>query len=668
MNWIYQALNDCPEDFKEAIGGHPLVVQELWRRGIRNVRLARQFLDPDQYSPSSPFDFPQMELAVNLILSTITNQGQILVWGDFDVDGQTATAILVSALRKLGAKIHYHIPIRGPETHGIGLVVLKEYLAEKVSLLITCDTGITAHEAIEFAKSKGVQVIITDHHQPGASLPAADVIINPVLLPVHHPAASLPGVGAAYKLIEAIDAKMPGVLDLAAYLDLVALGIVADVALLKVDTRYLLQKGLKILKRSERTGLLAIAKHAELDLNNVSSELIAFQIAPRLNAIGRLSDANIIVQLFLSDDQTQAEIIATQIESTNIQRRMLEKQISESANAMLLDTPELRYESSIIIHNPNWPAGVLGIVAGQLARKYNKPTLLLTGAESVYRGSARSIEGIDINAAIASQKTLLNGFGGHPMAAGLSLPADNLQAFRDGINQFINMQYAALDLTPSLEISWEFSLSELSMPLIKDFERLAPFGNGNHAPVFVTHDVSIQSVSKVGQEGDHLQITLVDEQGNTQKAMWWNGAGEELPDDKFDLAYHLSTNNYKGQEEISLTWVDAQLMHPVEPKSTALQLVDHRFSVFPLRDLEEIFQQYPQAQIWSESIPPKGYPTVDRHTLVKTDQVVLWEVPSSNQLLQQIVKKTKPSTLFVFSQSTQPSDLAELIIEASVEC
>lgn len=661
MRWNFSGEISIPTSFTEMVGGHPLVAERLWRTGLRSAEQVNQFLDPQYYHPASPFEFPGMQQAVGIAKDAISSRSPILVWGDFDVDGQTATSLLVSALRQCGANVNYHIPVRGQESHGIKRSVLERFIDSGISLLVTCDTGIMAHEAINYAHSQGIKVIITDHHKLGASFPSADAIINPNMLPLEHPLSTLPGVGVAFKFIEALSAQAPYGLNLDQFLDLVALGIIADVSSLKLDTRYLLQKGLPILRKAERVGLRLVYEKAGLEMSGISPEVIGFQIAPRLNAIGRLGDANPIVDLLLTDDEGRADVIATQVEGMNHHRQLLVKQVLDSALKLVEENPDVRRSPVIILHRPDWPSGIIGIVASHLVEKYHKPAILMMGSDGTVRGSARSIEGVDITAAIGSQSALLYGFGGHPMAGGLSMPLENLPTFTLGLHANVNEQTIGLDLTPSLEIASTLDLSELSIPLVEDFERLSPFGNGNPPLTFVTRDLHITSDRKVGREMEHRQVIINNDQGLSQKVLWWNGGSESLPDGKFDLAYNLSSNTYRGQQEVSLVWVDSSQEQSLIESRPLISISDHRQSTFPLSELQAILGATPGVQVWAESPSPLPFKTVGRQHLVPTDTLILWSIPPSNSVLQHLIKTAQPKTIYVFASPGDPPTLQEML-------
>ncbi len=465
----------------------PLIAQTLLRRGISRPEEAEAFLHPEK-TPSTPF--PDIEKAVDLISLAIRNKDRICVWGDFDVDGQTSTALLVQTLGALGADVVYYIPVRGKESHGVHIESLKPILDGGVKLLLTCDTGITAHEAIDYCNARGVDVIVTDHHDLGETLPNAKAIINPKLLPEDHPLKNLAGVGVAYKLAEALLDGRPQTEDRPPstvhglrsieLLDLVALGLIADVALLRGETRSLAQKGIQALRSTNRLGLKVMAELSSTNLETLTEETIGFTFAPRLNALGRLSDANPAVELLITNDSARARVLAAQIEGLNAQRRLLTSQVTEAAEAQLRDNPDLLTEPAILLSHPNWPGGVVGIVANRLVDRYHKPALLLTESEDgILRGSARSVEGLHITEAIAANKDLLLGFGGHPMAAGLSLQKDNLIAFRRGLGKAVERQLGGIIREePTLQIDAWLGLDEISLSLADAIEMLAPFGAG----------------------------------------------------------------------------------------------------------------------------------------------------------------------------------------------
>jgi single-stranded-DNA-specific exonuclease len=336
-----QPLQPDPQ-FTQHIGGHPLVARILTQRGFASLASAQAFLSPSNYRPAPPDALPDLITAAEHLSDAINTGQSILIWGDFDVDGQTATALLVDALQRLDANVHYYIPDRLRESHGIRVDSLqKQIKLYQPSVLLTCDTGISAHTAIDYAKSQGVITLVTDHHYLPAALPAADAVVNPKRLPGGHALTSLPGVGVAYKVIEYLFTAYDRRAELTNFLDLVALGIVADVAQQTQDTRYLLQIGLERLRQSQRVGVQALIDVAGLASQNLTAADIGFQLGPRLNAAGRLGDARPVVELLTTHDSTRARLLAAQLEGLNTQRRLQNRQIYAAAQEQIARDPSL---------------------------------------------------------------------------------------------------------------------------------------------------------------------------------------------------------------------------------------------------------------------------------------------------------------------------------------
>ena len=658
--WIDPPAVDISDSFAD-LNLPPLIAQTLLRRGIDTPEAARAFLHPDSL-PSMPF--PGIEPAVRRIDEAIRRQERIWVWGDFDVDGQTSTTVLVQTLQALGADVMYYIPIRGKESHGVHVETLQPILDNGAKLILTCDTGITAYEAIDYANSSGVDVVVTDHHDLGPTLPNANAIVNPKLLPEDHILANLAGVGVAYKLAEALltndkvqitKFSAPPITP-ASLLDLVALGLIADVALLKGETRSLVQRGIQVLRNTGRIGLRTMAELSGTSLESLTEETIGFTFAPRLNALGRLGDANPSVELLLSHDPVRARVIATQIEGLNSQRRLLTNQVFEAAEAQLRETPELLSEPAIVLTNPNWPGGVVGIVANKLVERYRKPAILLNQSENgILRGSARSVEGLHITEAITTQKDLLLGFGGHPMAAGLALEAWKLPDFRRGLGRAIEAQLGrVVRQEPTLQIDAWLRLEEIDLPFAELLEALAPFGAGNPSLTFGTHRVSLRSVATIGKNREHLRLTVEDENQNIQSVLWWGGAGSELPEEgsKFDIAYSLRASTFRGDKQVSLQFEEFRIVEEVPPelRKRKLEIVDYRMESSGA--LAEIQEQVPTIQIWAEGADKtKGR---NRFELEPADEFAIYTAPPSSTHLRAALETVKPNKVYLFGLSPEP--------------
>jgi len=651
-DWIEPLNVDVPRSLRTAVGGHPLVAETLVRRGIGDSKRARAFLDPSYYHPTPADVLPDAVRAAERLETAIESDQRICVWGDFDVDGQTATTILFSALRDLGASVVFHIPNRAREGHGIDLPALEDVVEKGVDVLLTCDTGITAHAAVEYATGRGVDVIITDHHDLPPTLPPAYAATDPKMLPQTHALRELPGVGVAYKLVQLLFERAGRAEDAARYLDLVALGIVADVATQTGDVRFLLQRGLDALRRTQRLGLQTLVEIAELDPEGLTEEHIGFELAPRLNALGRLADATPAVEFLTTDDLERARILAHQLDGLNARRKMLCDQVTQAAEAQLERDPTLLDYGALVLSHPSWPGGVIGIVAGRLAERYHRPVILLSAPPGeLARGSARSIEGCDISAAIAAQSEILEGFGGHPMAAGLSIEPDAIPAFRRGVSRSVReMCQEALAAGPALEIDGYVALADLTVEFVEEIERLAPFGPGNPVPTWATCGLSLRHHRRLGRSGEHLKLTVEDEQGETRDILWWRAEPTDLPQGPFDLAYTVRTSDYRGRRELQIEWKAAR---PIERPAAVVErapadvvVVDHRDARDPEAVLGDLRAET-EVLVWSEG---KGdLPGVSRHELAPAERLAVWTIPPGGPELRTALEGVSPSTVYLFA-------------------
>ncbi|GAB4505383.1 MAG: single-stranded-DNA-specific exonuclease RecJ [Anaerolineales bacterium] len=648
--WLDPPAVDIPASFAD-LSLPPLIAQTLIRRGFGSPAAARAFLHPED-SPSTPF--PAAEQAAALVHMAIRKKQRVGVWGDFDVDGQTATALLVQTLQALGADVVYYIPIRGKENHGVHIESLKPLLDGGVSLLITCDTGIAAHEAIAYAQERGVDVIITDHHDPKATsqeenfdLPNARTILNPKLLPAEHPLRHLAGVGVAYKLAEALLAEQPAFPPEHLH-DLAALGLIADVALLVGETRALVKRGIRRLRNTSRLGLRVMAEMAGAALETLTEETIGFTFAPRLNALGRLGDANPAVELLLTSNAARAQVLATQVEGLNAQRQLLTHQVYQAAEALLQKDPALLDEPIIVLAHPHWPGGVVGIVANKLVDRYHKPAILLSeGEDGILRGSARSIEGVHITEAIATQKDLLLGFGGHPMAAGMSLEAGKLTEFRRGVGKAVETQLRSrVQEEAALQIDAWLGFDEVHLPLAESLELLSPFGAGNPLLIFATRNVKLQSAVPIGKTREHLRLQIEDENGHPQSLLWWGGAGETLPEteSRFDVAYSVRATSYRGQQQVTLQFEAFRIVEaaPIEIERKKIAIIDWR-----AESRQKIETLPPNVLVWAEG--EHGAKGIPRFALQAAEVLAIYTAPPSLADLRKALQVVHPQQIYVFA-------------------
>ncbi len=665
---IWQDAPDIPiaaEIFRLA-GENPLLARTLMRRGMLTFGQARAFLEPDFYQPASPNDLPDMEKGIQLVQAAIHKQIPIGVWGDFDVDGQTATTLLVSTLRQLGGQVLYHIPIRATESHGVNIPALQKLLERGTRLILTCDTGISAHPAAEFLRQRGIPLVITDHHSLPPSLPAADAIINPQRLPPDHPLHTLPGVGAAYMFASALSQACGQPSQADQHLDLAALGTVADLAILRGDARYLVQRGLESLRRTQRPGLIQLLENAEINPAHLNEQHISFSIAPRLNAIGRLGDANPVVEFLSATEREKSAVFAAQLEGYNSERRFLTEQVFQAALQQIENDAQVLKYAVLVLHHPHWPAGINGIVASRLVEIFQRPVIMLTAPEGdTMRGSARSVEGINITAAIASSEDLLIGYGGHPMAAGLALEAQHFLEFRRRISAHVERQRIESRHRPVLTIDAWVDLTALSLEIIQDLERLAPFGPGNPPLVFASRNLALLEASPIGKTQEHLMTIVEDEHGNTRRVIWWQGARQMLPEGRFDLAYHARAVNFGGDLEVQLEWI---LARPLEepkialPTAQPLEIIDWRTEAHVDVLVQHEAETNTDVLVWADGTSGAAVAAQPRWSLAPARSLVIYHPPASMELLRAALRQVQPGRVILCAVETN-ADSAPAFLE-----
>ena len=674
--WLKPIQVKIPVELQDAIGGHPIVSEILVRRGMTDLDHIQAFLDPELYIPASPYDLHDMQIAVDRLEVALQERQRICVWGDFDVDGQTATTLLVSTLQDLGGVVNYHIPLRSKESHGVNLPILSQIIEGGIDLLLTCDTGISAHEAVTYAISQNVDVIITDHHDLPPDMPGAFALINPKRGSADHPLSGLPGVGVAYELAQALFERMGRPGEAEEQLDLVALGIVADLAPQIGDVRYLLQRGLDILRRPQRLGLQIMIEMAEIDPAGLTEEHIGFELAPRLNALGRLGDANQAVEFLTTTDKGRARILATQLEGLNAQRKLVTGQVFQAAQAQIEVDPELLQDAALVLSHSAWPGGVIGIVASRLVERYTRPVLLVACPPGeLARGSARSIPGVDISAAIAAHQDMLASFGGHPMAAGFALQAERIPEFRRALSETVAEMIGEADLEPTIQIDGYLPLADLTVDLVSDLERLAPFGPGNPNLVFVSQDLQFCGHKPLGRSGEHLLNKLASTSGVEFKAVWWGGGIEQLPEwlvngVTLDLAYSVRSRDYRGGKEVQIEWLEAR---PVEGQSNEIaaqrreiEIHDHRAVSHPLAELKKLLEDQEDVTVWAEAqardrLHEQGIHSSHRFSLEPHKSLVIWTVPAGGIELRAAIERVSPGVIHLFAVDPQLDKLGIFI-------
>lgn len=663
MRWQLPQPVSVPDDLRHFVGGHPLIAERLTRIGLTDPTAAQAFLDPNFYQPTSPFALPDMTAAVERLDRAIRQHEAILIWGDFDVDGQTATTLLFTALRSLGANVCYHVPLRDGEGHGMHLPKLHDWLAKGVNLIITCDTGITSHEAVRVAHAAGVDVIITDHHLLGDTLPEALAVINPMRLPPEHALRELPGVAVAYQLIVALNQHR----NTDELLDLVALGIVADIAEQKKDTRYLLQRGLAQMRVSARLGLRALLELARINPLTLDESDIGFGLGPRLNAQGRMGNAADSVELLATDDPARAAELANQLEGMNARRKLESRLVEESARRLLEREPSLLEYAAIVLAHPDWTGGVVGIVANRLADEFHKPVVLLceqgpAGGHLAF-GSARSVPGVNITDALKVCREKLLKFGGHAMAAGMTLRRDDIFEFRRLLSRAVRELAAETAAEPVLPIDAMIRLSEINLPFEADVRRLGPFGNGNPPLALASTGLHLARKKKLGRQGEHLELVVADDEGTQQRVLWWNAGSKELPGGKFDLAYQLRLSRFNEAPELVLEPVDWQARESeaieVRP-ADEYEIEDFSHVDDPRAKLAEVLASDSTAMVWREA--DASLAGSNRLELKKNDTLIVWTTPPGPDEWNAALETVAPRQIIVFNQRP-----AELTMEAFLQ-
>jgi single-stranded-DNA-specific exonuclease len=651
-HWIEPESVPVPPSLREAVGGHPLVAETLAQRGFLTPDAALAFLDPAVYTPASPADLPDLLLAIEHLRLAVDQDEQIAIWGDFDADGQTATALLLESLRALGADVLFHIPSR-QEGHGLHSQGLERLVAGGVRLVLTCDTGVTAHAAVARANALGTDVIVTDHHVLGEHLPPALAVVNPHRLAAGHPMGTLAGVGVAYQLARALD---PAVADRA--LDLVALGLVADVTTLIGDARYLVQRGLEALRHTVRPGLQAVFEAAELRPEGITEEHVGFVLGPRLNALGRLADAHQGVELLTTEDWTRARILATEVEGLNARRQWLTKQVTDAALAQVERDPSLLSDyQALVLSHPTWPGGVIGIVAGRLAERFAKPTVLISAPQGeIARGSGRSVPGVDLIAALTdcaaaiADAPLLHSFGGHPGAAGFSIDPERILELRAALSRAIAQQVETIP-EPVLPIDAYVELPDLTLDLVSEIGRLAPFGRGNPPLTLAVRNLRLLSDATIGRTGEHRRLTVEDSDDRTQTVFWWQGADWPLPQGRFDLALTLRASDYRGMADVQVEWIDARDREPraIEVSPTPIIGVrDYRTVSNPEAVLRGLKAES-EILVWAEGETSLGMVTHDRRQLVPAHRLAVWTLPPGPRELQAALEQVQPDEVVFFA-------------------
>ena len=547
--WIVRSSNNEKiTQLVDEIHVTPLVASLLVNRGLDNPEEARAFLFNEKQEFYDPYLLNDMDKAVVRINQAVENQEAILIFGDYDADGVTSTTVMMKTLQKLGANVQFYIPNRFTEGYGPNEGAFRHAHEIGISLILTVDTGIAALHEARVAKELGIDLIITDHHEPGPELPDAFALVHPKFGENSYPFPHLAGVGVAFKLAHALLGEVPEHL-----LPFVAIGTIADLVPLKDENRLIVQKGLTLLKETDNVGLHALFKLAGVDQASIDEETIGFSIAPRINAAGRLDCADPTVYLLLTEDPSLAEALAEDIEQMNKDRKELVNTISEEAIQMVEQHFPIKENSCLVIGKEGWNPGVIGIVASRLVEKFYRPTIVLSfdQEKGVAKGSARSIPGFDLFKNLSSCRDLLPHFGGHTMAAGMTLNLTDVGELRQRLNQYAHQQLKEEDLIPITYIDSEISLQDIHLEAIEEMNKLAPYGMDNPKPKVLIKDANIESIRKIGSEQNHLKLIL-EYDGTTLDGVGFglgNVCDHISPASKVSVIGELSINEWNNRKK-----------------------------------------------------------------------------------------------------------------------
>lgn len=555
--WILPAPRPEAEALSRTLGIPPAIARVLAGRGVVDADQARAFLFGTEADLHDPLLMSGMRTAVERIRKAISRGERILVFGDYDVDGVLSVVMVLKALRKLGAKIEHYIPDRIREGYGLRERHLEVAAGKGASLVISVDCGIKSHEFVRRAGDKGIDVIVTDHHLPGETLPRAAAVLDPMRRDETYPYKFLAGVGVVFKLIQALFDGQEESNGLSHYLKLVAIGTIADVVELRGENRQMVRSGLKSLERVSNAGLKSLIEVARLRKGRVSAGDVGFRLGPRLNAAGRLANAELAVRLFMTDSPSEARDIACQLDEWNERRRRAEERILKDAlekvNAGGLD----RAHKVLILGSDAWHKGVVGIVASKLKDLFHRPVVLFSCADGVASGSGRSIREFSLIECLDSCRDLFLSYGGHRLAAGCTLPVDRMDDFKSAVNGRAESLLSESDLRRKIVLDAALGLDELDEKFLEAYALLSPFGVGNPTPLFLTSGATVAgSVRKLKDK--HVKF-LVRHGDRVVEAIGWDRAAWAdglRPGERLDLAWTLQTSSYLGTESVHLSLQD----------------------------------------------------------------------------------------------------------------
>jgi single-stranded-DNA-specific exonuclease len=649
--WIVRKSdNNLVKQLEKELKITPLVASLLVNRGLDTVDSARYFLfGKEEFH--DPFLLKGMDIAVNRIRDAIEKQEPILIFGDYDADGVSSTSVLMMTLRDLGANVQFYIPNRFTEGYGPNERAFRHAAESGINLIITVDTGISAVHEASIAKELGMDLIITDHHEPGPVLPEALAIIHPKLPDSIYPFRELAGVGVAFKLAHALYGEVPEHL-----FEIAVIGTIADLVSLTDENRLIAKKGLEKLKVTQNVGLKAIFKLAGVDPTAINEETIGFTLAPRINAVGRLEDADMAVQLILTDDPEEAHQLAVEMDALNKTRQSIVNEITAEAIEIVEKNYPVDTNKVLVIGKEGWNAGVVGIVASRLVDKYYRPTIILCfdSEKGIAKGSARSIEGFDLFKNLSTCRDILPHFGGHPMAAGMTLNLDNVDDLRERLNSLAEDQLTDEHLIPVTYLDEEVRLEDVHLSSLDEMNLLSPFGMDNPKPKVLINNVEIASMRKIGSEQNHLKV-LVNEDGSNLDGIGF-GLGALVdqisPASKISLIGELSINEWNNIRKPQIfihdlaveSWqlFDYRGQKRINHIAQAVPSDNRKIIVFNKEFLAQLNPGYlPETTVIQTLDEARFFDGADAN-------LVLLDFPPSKEILQELVKGKQPARIYAY--------------------
>ena len=676
--WIVKK-NDCTDK--------SLIKRLLYSRGVKTEEEIHEFLNPLEVKLTHPKAFLDMEKAVERISSAISNNEKIVIYGDFDADGVTSTSLLYKTLTFLGANVSYFIPDREKEGHGFDTKALVKLMtALKPKLIISVDCGISDVEPVSFIKSFKIDVIITDHHEAPEVLPDAFAIINPkapnaldeyLSAKQINSLASLAGVGVAFKLAQALLEKYNRLEFIPEILPFVAVGTVADVVPLVGENRYFVTKGIELIKSGNHYGLKRLLEAAGCSLDKgLTAETIAFVVAPRINASGRLDTVEEAIKLLISDNHQEIEMAIVNLNEFNKVRQTLCQEVFAQADDMV--QREGNRNPAIVLFNSKWHVGIIGIVASKLVEKYYKPVFLMTYSEETkqIKCSARSIEGVHLYEVISAIGDMLDGFGGHSLAAGLSFSPDKtpFKSVKEQLNRIVKEVTNGKVLKPFINIDLELEPDDISVNLVEELSKLEPYGASNPSPVFVLNNCTLMQKKLMGDNKNHLRLVVQNKDKNFTCVRWQNGDVSLSAGDSLDIAFHPQINEFQGQVSVQLIIDDIHspnLKEEIVPVSGGIKLYDHRKKT----DILPLVEDYVKGsklniKVFAENKricdELSNYKTlysriVNRENLEHCDSLMFFDYPADRDSFESIIREASPDSIHFMNYNIKYFDDKEFL-------